>query len=545
MTIHLPILKNIFKRQFSPTYLTIILIVFSFTLRLLSLDYLDASDNYNDIAYKNIFENGGSCYNYSTISTYFTLFFIKYFGFNFFSLRMPSLIYSLITVIFVYFIARRINKHAAMISVFLFAVSPWSIVLSRVTRDYAFDCMLSSVLIFITVLTIKEIFRKTGLQLFINSIILTITILIIFLLTKFNQRSQTLLVVISPLVGILFNVYYLLPKIVKGKWKVILISSLAVGVGVLFFYYIDYANFKKGFLFNGYYFRIFFTPWLESPWQWFHGNNIVKSTALLFAFFLIPLIFKVLYEKKDINYFLFLYIAFFIGVAIFFFKFKSHINYNPTRYVYFLFPIYAIIYSFSFYYLSMKISKNKFYRTIVFFLLFGLFFNLKSFCYAVYPELAYKNDNISTLDVDNIGVGRFKMNDVCKFLKKETGWNSEKPYVFGGRYGEFILLLDYKMDSDRCLLMETAEGIRKYDVGKNMYVESSYFGYHELESAVNQHSAGYLVTDASLITDSEENEIIKLQDDNFILYGSKFIFVKNINDYRIYAWESAGNIPIK
>jgi len=537
--------KNTTKIKVSQALPVIILIVFSFTLRLLSLDYLDASDNYNDIAYKNIFENGGSCYTYSTISTYFTLFFIKYFGFNFFSLRLPSLIYSLITVIFVYFIARRINKNVAMISVFLFAVSPWSIILSRVTRDYAFDCMISSVVIFIAVLIIKEIHIKTWLQLFINSIILTITILIIFLLTKFNHRSQTLLVVIFPLIGILFNVYYLLQKIIKDKWKVILISSLTVGVGFLFFYYIDYSNFKKGFLFNEFYFRIFFTPWLKSPWQWFHGNNIVKSTALFFSFFLIPFIFKVLYEKKDINYFLFLYIAFFIGVAIFALKFKSHVNYDPTRYAYFLFPIYTIIYSFSFYYLSMNISKNKFYRTMAFLLLFGLFFNLKSFCYAVYPELAYKNDNISTLDVDNIGVGRFKMNDVCEFLKKETGWDSEKPYVFGGRYGEFILLLDYKMDSDRCLLRQLGERIHKYDVGKNMYVESSYFGYHELKIAVNEHMKGYFVTDASSVTDAEDKEIIKLHDDNFILYSSKFIFVKNINDYRVYAWESEYNNPIE
>jgi len=178
---------------------------------------------------------------------------------------------------------------------------------------------------------------------------------------------------------------------------------------------------------------------------------------------------------------------------------------------------------------------------MVFFLLFGLFFNLNSFYYAVYPEIAYENNNISTLNVDNIGIGRFQMNDVCNFLKKELGWNSEKPYVFGGRYGEFILLLDYKMDTDRCLLRELRRRIHKYDVGKNMYVESSYFGYHELEYAINKHSAGHFVTGASSITDPEDNELIKLQDDNFSLYDSKFIFIKNINGYKIYSWESINN----
>ena len=288
--------KNTKIKKYREIFAVALLIILTVVIRFLSLDYLDASDNYNDIAYKNMYENGASFYRYSTISTYFTLFFIKHIGLSFLSLRAPSIIYSLVTVIFIYFIARRVNKHAAMISLFLFAVSPWSIVLSRVTRDYAFDCMVSSVAIFITVLTIKEIHKKNGAQFFINSMILTLTIFAIFLLTKFNNRGQTLIIIISPAIGILFNIYYLLQTKIKNKSQFILISSLIIGVGILLFYHIDYTNFKKGFFFNKYYFQIFFTPWLKSPWQWFHGNNIPKSTALCFGFFLIPFFYTVYYK---------------------------------------------------------------------------------------------------------------------------------------------------------------------------------------------------------------------------------------------------------
>lgn len=541
MIIPFSVFKNTKVEKCIEIFAITLLIILTVVIRFLSLDYLDASDNYNDIAYKNMYENGVSFYRYSTISTHFTLFFIKHIGFGFLSLRAPSIIYSLVTVIFVYFIARRANKHAAMISLFLFAVSPWSIVLSRVTRDYAFDCMVSSIAIFITVLTIKEIHKKNGTQFFINSIILTLTVFAIFLLTKFNNRSQTLIVIISPAIGILFNIYYLLQTKIKNKLQLILISLLIIGVGILLFYHIDYTNLKKGFLFNKYYFQIFFTPWLKSPWQWFHGNNIPKSTAVFFGFFLIPLIYTVFYQKQDINYLLFLYIAFFAGIATFLLKFKSHLYYDPTRYIYFLFPAYVVIYSFSFYYTAVKVFKKNLHRILVLFISLGLFFNVKSIWYAVYPEKAYKHSHISTLYIDNIGIGRFKMNDVCKFLKEEAGWDNEKIFVFGGRYGEFILLLDYKMDSDRYLLRNFGDHQAKYDVGKNMYVESTYFGYHELKYAADKHKTGHFITDASSLDDSNGVEILKLPESDFSLYNSKFTFIKNINDYKIYSWKSKDN----
>ena len=43
---------------------------------------------------------------------------------------------------------------------------------------------------------------------------------------------------------------------------------------------------------------------------------------------------------------------------------------------------------------------------------------------------------------------------------------NDKIYVFGGRYGEFILLLDYKMDPDRYLLRDLKDEKIKYQLKK-------------------------------------------------------------------------------
>jgi hypothetical protein len=159
--------------------------------------------------------------------------------------------------------------------------------------------------------------------------------------------------------------------------------------------------------------------------------------------------------------------------------------------------------------------------------------NIKALSYAVYPKNAFKEENIGTLKIDNLGIGRFDLNDVVKYLKEEIGWSNNKVFVFGGRYGEFILLLDYKMDKNRCLKRDN--GVF-YDTGENLYVESSYFNYHELEEAVKKNGTGFFVTQDKFITDEPDRKILELTDNDFKVYGTSFKFQKEINGHKIYQW---------
>ena len=519
--------------------LLVILILCTLSLRLASLNYIDGSDNYNDVAYKNLYQNGESCYTYSTITSALTMLLVKTFGFHLYLLKIPSILYSLITIFFIYLTARRIDKIPAAFSIVLFAISPWSIVLSRVTRDYAFDCMIGAIVLYL-VDTVVSTQDKKDVKRRVYDIGLIILILAaIYILAFINHRNQTLIIAVFPAVAGLV----LMIDFIKLKCK----SNIAFVLWVLvfgfacatFLYFVEYENFQKGFALNSYAFKIFFDPRVKSPWQWFWGFNFPGFWIVWFIFYLIPIFYVLKFEKIYINNFLLYYASFFMGLFIFIFKFKSHLNYTPTRYLYFLFPIYAMTISFSFYYLIKLFANTQAKRILLTSfaaILFVSIFNIKALSYAIYPEKAFKRENIGTLQIDNIGIGRFDMDEVVNYIREELSWDNEKIFVFGGRYGEFILLLDYKMDNKKCL-KRGAVGL--YDTGKNMYVESSYFNYHELESAVKKNSGGYLVTQDKFITDESDNKVFELTDTDFNLYGTLFKFLKEINGYKIYNWTTA------
>ena len=71
-----------------------------------------------------------------------------------------------------------------------------------------------------------------------------------------------------------------------------------------------------------------------------------------------------------------------------------------------------------------------------------------------------------------------------------------------------------------------------------MYVESSYFGYHELKDTVISNKTGYFVTKDLFISDLENGRDFKVPEKDYFLYGAKFTFLKNIENYKIYYWES-------
>ncbi len=515
--------------------LFILLIILFLGVRLYSLDYIDGSDNYNDVAVKALYENGHSFYKYSIISTQLMLLSVKIFGFNFGALKLPFILYSLITIIFIYFIAKFINKKVALLSMLLFAVSPWSIILSKVTRDYSFDCMAGVIILYFSIYLYqkakegeikKNIYCLTGL------FILTISV---YILNSFNGRIQTLIVIIFPFVTGIFILYGFLKNCLKRNSKSLTFLKktyfLTILVaGAISIYFIKYFPFVRGYSFDKFYFDVFFNPLIESPWQWFHNNLI--STLLIFSLFLIPLLFNFLKDKKNniINIF---YSSFFFGLCLYLVKYQSHIDYNPTRYIYFLFPIYCIILAMSLIYVFQHYKKIKVQKLFSILIIILLFLNLTSFYYALNPIKAYEKEDISNLQIDNIGTGRFNMYGVVDFIKNDLEWDSETPWIFGGKYPEFIFLLDYPIDDKRFLLREN--GVR-YDVGRNMFVESSYFNIHELVKATEISMEGYFVTKHYCISDESLKCTHQLKLEDFYLYGKKFEFIKEINDFKIYLW---------
>jgi hypothetical protein len=521
------------------------IILFGLFLRLFYLDYLDGSDNYTIIAVKNLYENGVTYYKPDGyITPNLMLFFSKIFGYNSFALRLPSILYSFITMVCIYFISKNFNKKIAIISLILFSISPWSIVVSRLTRDYAFDCMIGCIILIISIKLYQKIIEKDSKKEIIYLLFLPVLIRFI---SEFNHRSQTQLVIIIPFITLLCVVwFYLLSykstqqsnsilsyisnyKMYK-RWGIFFLFSSII---IIAMYFVDHKYFNFGFHYDLFYLDVFFNPLTESPWQWFHNNHL--NIYFIIALFFFPLLTSLFLKNKKLKLLLLLYSIFFFGLGLFMFKFVSHIHYSPTRYIYFLFPVYTIIFSINFYYF-INLVKNSKIVIPIFILFIFLFFNFNSIYYAIYPIAAYNNENIYNLKIDNIGLGRFNMYPVVDFIKNDLNSSENETFVFGGRYGEFILLLNYSMDPERYLLRTKHH---HYDVGKNMFVESSYFNYHELKDATLSSKNGYFITCDSNITDYEKNPIQELNNQSFVLYETDFHFINEINIFKIYYWNQS------
>ncbi len=526
--------KWVYKEGWLYSALFILLVVLFLGLRLYSLDYIDGSDNYNDVAIKALYENGHSFYNYSIITTQLMLLSVKMFGFNFPALKLPFIFYSLITIIFIYFISKFINKKVALLSMFLFAISPWSIILSKVTRDYAFDCMIGSIVLYLGICIYQKTKNKDIKKNFYNLLYLFLLFVSVYVLSKLNIRPQMLLVLIFPFIIGIFIIYNLLKdylnrtlkplKFLRASYFSILLFVMAVC-----FYFVKSSPFIKGYLFDRFYFDVFFNPLIGSPWQWFQDNVI--SILLVFSFFLLPILFNFLnYKKKDlVNIF---YSIFFFGISLYLFKFESYLKYNPTRYIYFLFPIYCILFSLSIFYFIKNYKKMNFQKLLVILTLIILFFNFTSINYAINPIKAYEKDGISNLQIDNIGTGRFKMEAIISFIKKNDP-NLEEIYVISGRFDEFILLLDWPIDQNRGI---TSYERMKYDVGKNMFIESSYFDIYELEIALKKYPYGYFITEENSIYYGIDKEYTLEEKD--IKYNGFFLeFMGCFNNYKVYKWD--------
>tara|TARA_Y100000310_G_scaffold25020_1_gene23972 strand:- start:4433 stop:6508 length:2076 start_codon:yes stop_codon:yes gene_type:complete len=534
----IPVLRRfvrwMYKEGWVYSILFVLIIILFLGVRLYSMDYIDGSDNYNDVAIKALYENGHSFYNYSLISTKLMLLSVNIFGFNFAALKLPFILYSLITIIFIYFIAKFINKKVALLSMFLFAISPWSIILSKVTRDYSFDCMMGVIVLYLCLLLYQKSKEGDFKKNLINLIYLFSLVIFIYGISELNHRANTLILLIFPFIIGIFMTY----EIIKDNLKInsrfrqgirVLYFPIILFILIICFYFIAYFPFMRGYSFDKFYFYVFFNSLAESPWQWFQGNAL--SILLIFSFFLLPILFNFLKCKKQeiINI---LYSIFFFGLVLYLFKYKSHVEYNPTRYVYFLFPIYCILFSLSLFYYLRNYSEINFKNLFAILIIILLFFNFTSFYYSVDPIKAYEKEGISDLKIDNVGVGRFDMYEVINFIRDKDPLLNDI-YVVSGRFDEFILLLNWPIDKNRKVVSHEGQ---QYDIGRNMFVESEYFSIHELPSALRTFPDGYFITEEySLYLEEGVENILKEED---IIYGGvPMKFIKSFGNYKIYKWE--------
>lgn len=152
-------------------------------------------------------------YIYSTVP------FVNIFGLNEVSVRLPAVLFSLISVVLIYLIGKRIfDKKVGLLAVFFLTISPWFFILSRVgyeaTAGLAFFCL--------------------GIYLFLianNRSPFLFSCLFSFILSMYSYNSFR---IVTPLTLIFLGVAFLSDKKIAYQKKVISIS-LAVFILILSF----------------------------------------------------------------------------------------------------------------------------------------------------------------------------------------------------------------------------------------------------------------------------------------------------------------------
>ncbi|AFV24723.1 hypothetical protein Mpsy_2519 [Methanolobus psychrophilus R15] len=513
-------------------YSAVLILIFSlfFITRLYENNFINGSDNYNVLGIKNMYENGVSFYKYSPITDFFMLQIVKMFGFSLFTIKIPFITYSFITLVFICLIGRLLSKNLALMSSFLYVISPWAIIQSRITRDYSFDLMVGSIALFLCFVIYKRLINTTNTKDYVKYFILFSLIPLTIILLHEVNRPQTLITGIYTLLPSIFIIAYLLKRRSNNKLYSNLIYYMIISLIIITaLYNIERFPFVFGFNTPNYiFFDVFFNPMISSPWQWYHNTNV--ETIFILTLFLLG-VFSFGVNKLNKKYILILFSTFIFGLLLYTLKYESHLDYIPVRYIYFLFAPYVIILANAILNL-FKAFKTKFEKLTIIILLIALI-NPTALIYSINPPLAYEEKGISNVQIDNIGVGRFKMLEVVNYLENELNVNDDTIVVFDGRYGELILYLNRSMDMEKGLIRSRGH---HYDVSKNTYVQSNYFEYYGLKEAVADNPQGLYISTEKVVFNENEEVVTKLYNEDFYLYNTSFNFNTYINGYRIYSW---------
>ncbi len=519
-----------FGRNWYYGILFLIFLVFLIT-RLYNNEFINASDNYNLLGVKNLYENGVSFYSYSPITDNIMLFFLNIFGWSLFTIKIPFLIYSFITLVFINLIGKKIDMGVALLAPFLFAISPWAIAQSRITRDYSFDLMIAAIVIYLGFLFYEKIREEKKISNSIKYFLLFSLIPLSIFLLSIITRGQVLTTGIYALFIAIFILFIFLEKF-KVKARNLYWAFMPILL-IVFLFLLEKWPFRFGFSKpDNTFLKMFFDPTVDSPWQWYHGINI----EMLSAFFIVIFALGFLSLKQKIlsqNFLLTLGGSFVFIILLYSLKFESHLNYIPTRYIYFAFIPFVLIFSNGILNLLRIFPK---YQQILLVVLLFSFITPNALAYSIHPYLQYeKKPNIYNIQADNIGIGRFDVLEFSQYLQEEENLQHEDILVIDGGYELFTIYLDRPMDSSRKLVRD---GRNYYDIAKNTYVQSDYFGYYEVVKAVNKHRSGFYISNKNCFQINEYADRVPLGEHDFFIGTQRLNFEGKAHGFKIYSWEN-------
>ena len=372
----IPILRNLARWAYNEgviyAFLLFIIFLAGVALRIWNLGYLSPfRDEYTHLlAAQGIWE-----YKRAQVTTYLVSFVFNLFDTtSLFIARLVPLIFGSLTTIIIYFLGRKINKKIGIIAALLWAVSPFSIGMSRYIREYSMNCFIMAlfVLCFIYFFNSMKLSKfKIGSFLSLKSgvkmILLFIPIIGTFRQAWFGETYKPIILLALVCFFLYFASAIKIKEFFRDKSHRKKISLIVILLSLFFIFTLsNIVNFSRlgnniqeyDFDFKENYINLYFDSKLDYQWsaaQWFLDSGF--SEFLLIPLFMLPLLFY----YKDRNFLV--YFSCFWVLVLSLTVYIPLINPDRVlipRFVYYAMPFYAIVYSAAIFiiYKSMKLFKH-------------------------------------------------------------------------------------------------------------------------------------------------------------------------------------------
>ncbi len=477
-----------------------------------NLDYFQGSDNFNFMSAKALYENGHFFYPRNLQLTYLIYGLFRFFGPSMIIARLPIVFIGVASIVLIYFLGKNNNKLTGLVCSFLLATLPEAIENFSTVREYGENFLISLVITLIIInFYIKYRASKGG-------FLIRYAALVIFLASlTYLYRS---LVYNYSLTAIILNIFLLsIPIIFITLWKhlrsllIFFIGGILIVIWWLFKIFPSIGPFYRGWSYDPAWFLMFFDSTIRLPVQWFSLSSM--GLLLIFAVFLIPLFFK--------NHLVRLYyFTFFLTVALFVFKIKNSLPYLPTRYLFYIYPFYIAIFSFAIVYLFYLCRTYKFKNlvTILFTIfIFSSFIILPNTYHAMNHDL---DSTVSFRQVSSLG-SRGDIVPLFDFLKEKHVLDKNPALVITSLDPAwFTYEFNYPIDSNRYF---SDRGANTYDTASGIYLESSFWDIHELNSTLDKFDSGVFITRAP-----------QFRGESFIYHGKNFSLIGVASYFKIYSW---------
>ena len=339
-----PVLRNLAKWMYKEGWgyslgLIILILLMLFTyIPKLGYQYLWSDEFFSFHASEMILEHGKPIYqesglNYTRAPIYHNLNakFMGFFGVNEFGSRIINIFFNFFFIFLIYFSLNKYNKKIAIFSILLFLTTNFTLGIARETRMYsmfAFLFFLSAICFYNFILNNKKLKHKF--LIFKTRFDFNYYWLILFIISFYiSYETQTLSLIFILSIPIIFFILFL--KYQNKKKYILLFFTSAFFVLIGIYYKTGTLNLHTALIEQQ------TLPWVNiDNYNNSYYIDLIKNN-FPFYYLTLPLTIIIFLTKKS-KYFDFLFIIFVVGLY-----FLSKQYTQQERYIYFLFPLCAIL----------------------------------------------------------------------------------------------------------------------------------------------------------------------------------------------------------